>query len=238
VLELDAKNSAALRGLADIHYDRKDHRQAIPLYERYLTLEPDDAAARTDLATMYLYAGDAPRAITTYQAVIRQHPTFLQAHYNLALTYHRQGDNAAALTELETARGLAQDAKVRSQIDDMIASLRGEKPASPAQGRGAGAGGGDTPERSPFQSAVEEAFRAHPIMGPRIVTFAWSGPSTGRVLVESFPMEGMPPAVREKFAARLGGELRAAQSKHGVDGPVRLEIADAVSGAVMATVTP
>ena len=99
-------------------------------------------------------------------------------------------------------------------------------------------GASPSPPATAFQRAVEDAFRAHPIMGPRIVRFAWSGPAAGRVLVRNFPMEGMPPAVREKFAARLGETLRTAQTTHGVDGPVRMEIADATTGTVMATVSP
>jgi hypothetical protein len=75
-------------------------------------------------------------------------------------------------------------------------------------------------------------------MGQRIVRFEWSAPAAGRVVVRNFPMQGMPPAVREKFAARLGQEIRTAQGAHNVNGPVRMEIADASSGTIMATVTP
>lgn len=229
VIELDPKNPDALRGLANMHYDREEFREAIPLFERYLALRPEDDSARTDLATMYLYGGDATRAIATYQEVLKRNPSFLQAHYNLAVTYHRQGNDPAAIKELETARGLATEDGARKQIDDMTASLRAE-PASPA--------GVTAAARSPFQSGVETAFRGHPILGPRIVRFEWSAPAAGRVMVQNFPMEGMPPAVREKFAAHMAQEIRTAQETHGVDGPVRMEIADVTSGAVMATVVP
>jgi cytochrome c-type biogenesis protein CcmH/NrfG len=228
VLGLEPSNADALRGLANIHYDRDDHRKAIPVYEKYLALRPDDLSARTDLATMYLYAGDPDRAIATYEEVIRRNPSFLQAHYNLAVTYHGQGKDEAALKELEIARGLAPEEAARKQIDDMIASLRGEAKSPPS------ADG----SRSPFQGAVEASLRAHPIMGPRIVRFEWSGPARGRVLVQSFPMEGMPPEVRDKFTTRLAGELRGAQAEHPVEGPVRIEIADVASGRVMAAITP
>ena len=138
--------------------------------------------------------------------------------------------------ELEIARGLATEDGVHKQIDDMIAALRGEGPA-PEDTRAApptGAGG----PRTPFQGAVEQAFRTHPIMGPRIVRFEWTAPAAGRVLVQNFPMEGMPAAVREKFAGRLGDELRNAAAAHPVGGPVRVEIADVATGTVMATITP
>jgi Flp pilus assembly protein TadD len=234
VLQLQPENAEALRGVANVHYDRNEPKQAIPFYERYLTLRPEDASARTDLATMYLYAGDPPRAVATYEDVLRRNPGSLQAHYNLAVTYHRQGDDTRALTHLETARSLATEDGVRKQIDDMIAALKGGAtggPTPPADGAPAAAA-------TPFQGAVEQAFRAHPIMGPRIASFSWEGPATGRVLMKDFPMEAMPPAVREKFAARLGEDLRGAQRAHGVEGPVRMEIADLASGRVMATVTP
>src|SRR3989475_3298536 len=236
VLDRDAENADALRGLANLHYDRDDHTKAIPLFERYLTLRPDDPSARTDLATMYLYGGDAARALATDQAVIKRNPAFLQAHYNLGVAYHGQGDDRAALGELEIARGLTSDDGVRKQIDDMIAGLRGEGPAPEGAAAAPPADGGGT--RSPFQAAVEQAFRTHPIMGPRIVRFEWTTPGAGRVLVQNFPMEGMPPAVREKFTGRLADELRSAAGAHPVDEPVRVEIAHLATGTVMVAVAP
>lgn len=229
VLDLDPNRPEALRGIGNVHYDREEHKQAIPFYERYLALRPDDPGARTDLGTMYLYAGDAARALATFKRVVSEHPSFLQAHYNLGVTYHQQGDDAAALEELETARRLASDDGVRRQLDEMIARLRGEAPATRPPGGGA---------PSPFQAAVEKAFREHPIMGPRIVRFEWTAPGAGRVLVREFPMQAMPPQVREKFTTRLRDQLRSAQSATQVEGQVQMEIADASSGAVMATVTP
>jgi tetratricopeptide (TPR) repeat protein len=235
VLEIDPKNADALRGLANMHYDRNEYREAIPIFERYLTLRPDDPSARTDLGTMYLSVGDRARAIASYQDVIKRSPSFMQAYYNLAVTYHRQGNDEAAVAELQTARGLATDDAARKQIDDMLATVRGEPGAAPA---GPPGNGPAVTTRSAFQTAVEAALHDHPIMGPRIVRMEWTGPAAGRVLVQNFPMEGMPPAVREKFAARLGEQLRSAQETNKVEGPVRLEIADVGSGTVMATVTP
>jgi hypothetical protein len=84
---------------------------------------------------------------------------------------------------------------------------------------------------------VEDAFRGHPIMGPKIVRFEWTSPAAGRVMLQNFPMAAMPPEVREKFTTRLTETLRNAAAAHGVSGPARVELADASSGTVMATVT-
>jgi hypothetical protein len=117
----------------------------------------------------------------------------------------------------------------------MLATLQGAPPA-PAGAAPATASADGT--RTPFQSAVETAFRASPIMGSRIVGFEWSSPASGRVTVQNFPMQAMPSDVRDKFTARLAQEVRTARQAHPVDGDVRLEIADAGSGTVMASVVP
>ena len=240
VIQLEPRNAEGLRGLANLHYDRSEHQEAIPLFERYLAIRPDDPSARTDLGTMYLFAGNGERAIATYRDVIHRSPSYLQAYYNLAIAYHRQGNDTEALTQLRTARGLATQDDARQQIDDLIATLTG---GTPKQGGPAAKVSAPEPPpaatpRSPFQQAVEESFRGHPIMGPRIVRFDWTSPTSGRVVVQNFPMDGMPAAVREKFTTHLAEMLRTAAGAHPTTGPVQMEVADAASGTVMATVAP
>ena len=254
VLAREPDNLEAVKGKANVFYDRNDHAQAIPLYERVLAATPDDPDVLTDLATMRLSAGDAKQAIDGYEAVIAKHPEFLQAHYNLAVTHAQLGHTQMALERFRAARAFAPDEGTRKQIDAMMARLTGAV--------GAGAGGGPTPgadsgqagartggapaaappvdatPRSPFQAAVEKAFRSAPIMGERIVRFEWSGPGTARALVQDFPMDAMPPAVRDKFATRLAEDVRAAAGANAPGGPVTIEIADAAAGTVMTTVSP
>lgn len=238
-LEIAPKDPDVLRGAANLRYDRKDYREAVGLFERYLALRPDDNGARTDLGTMYFQSGDSDRAIAIYKEVLAKDPSFLQAHYNLAITYHRKGEEAAALASLEAARKLAKEDSVRAQIDQAIAQVKGGEGgptapagAPPAQAPAAVASTATTP----FQRQVEESLRGHPIMGPKIVRIEWSGPAAGRVVLQNFPMAGMPPEVRDKFATRLTDTLRSAADANGVSGPARLELADVSTGAVMATV--
>ena len=240
-LEIAPNDPDIIRGAANLRYDRNEHREAIALFERYLALRPDDHGARTDLGTMYFQSGDSDRAIAIYREVIAKDPSFLQAHYNLAITYHRKGDSAAALASLEAARKLAKEDAVRAQIDQAIASVKGGVPPTgdggapagqPAQAAPAAASAAGTP----FQRQVEEAFRGHTIMGPKIVRFQWSSPTTGRVMLQNFPMAAMPPEVREKFTTRLTETLRSAAEANAVTGPVKVELADVSSGSVMATI--
>src|SRR5262249_60691741 len=126
---------------------------------------------------------------------------------------------------------------VRSQIDETIARFGGTPPPAAGAPAGAAPARAESP-RSPFQRAVEEAFRGHQIMGPRIVRFEWSAPGVGRAVLQNFPMGGMPDEVRQKFTSRLSDALRDAAKANDPGGPVKVDLADVTSGDVMATVVP
>src|SRR5262245_18983669 len=74
-------------------------------------------------------------------------------------------------------------------------------------------------------------------MGDRIVRVDWNGRSGARRVGQDCPMAGMPDEGRGKFTDRLAQELRAASGANQPGGEVKLEIADADAGTVMATVT-
>ena len=230
VLDRQPKNEEALRGIALAYFDQNDPQRAAAAYERYLVVRPDDIDAHTYLATSYAIAGDVPRGLGMLREIVRDHATSWLAHYYLGAVLGHQGDRPGAETEFKAARQLATDEVVRKRIDETLAGLTGQPaPAIATDGQSG---------RSHFQSAVEEAFRGHPIMGPRIVRFEWSSAVAGRVVVANFPMDGMPPEVREKFTARLSEQIRQAEHDNPVDGRPAITIADATSGAVMATLTP
>jgi len=58
------------------------------------------------------------------------------------------------------------------------------------------------------------------------------------VLMQNFPMAGMPDDVKVKFTARLADALRDAAKANPPGGAVKMDIADAGTGDVMATVLP
>ena len=228
VLELAPKDLDAVRGLGNVHFDRDEYPQAIEQYTRYLEIDPKDSSVRTDLATMHLYAGDAKKAVAEYDKVIAADPKFFQAHFNKGIALRRAGEDAAATASFEKARELAPDERTKQQI----AAALGEA-APPASGAASGEASGVKPS---LQGIVERALREHPIAGPKVVGFEWPAPTSGKVMLESFPMEAMPPPIRERFLARLEKQLAEARTETGSAGTVELALVDRASGKVMATV--
>ena len=227
VLARDKNNADALRGLGSIHFEQDEPAEAVALYQRYLALKPDDQTVRTALGASYVAGGDLEKAIPLFREVIAKKPDTWPAHYYLGVALDQQGDRAAAVASVKKARELAPEDAVRTQIDQTLARM-GEAP-SPSE---------EAAARTPFQSDVEKAFRGHQIMGPRIVRFEWTTPGSGRVLVQNFPMSAMPDDVKQKFTGRLADVLRDAVKAHPPGDPVKVDIADASSGDVMATVVP
>jgi tetratricopeptide (TPR) repeat protein len=230
VLELAPQDLEALRGVGNVYYDLEEYARAIEHYEKYLALQPQDSNVRTDLGTMYLYSGKPDRAVAEYQAVVTKNPTFFQAHFNLGIAYQEKGDKEKAVRALTRAKELATDQEVRQRVDQLLTQISpGVKPASiPAPE-------GTAP--SLFQSAVEQLFRGHEIMGPKVSRIEWSSPTRGRVHLHSFPMSGMPPEVRERFIGRMRTKINEAKVLHSLEGEVKIEMVDADTGQVMETIT-
>lgn len=228
VLELDAEDLDAIRGIGNLHFDREEYPQAVESYSRYLAIRTDDLNVRTDLGTMYLYGGDPDKAIAEYTKVLASDPKFYQAHYNLGIAYAQKGQAAEALVSLGRARELAPDERTRKQIDAMIEHAKAGASGTSAEG-----------EREPktFQARIEDRLRAHPIVGPKIARLDWTSPIVGAVRLRDFPMQSMPEMVRQKFLEHLKGDLADAKQRSGATGAARLDLVDDQSGQVMASVT-
>jgi cytochrome c-type biogenesis protein CcmH/NrfG len=226
VLELSADDLDALRALGNIAFDQNDPEKAIGYYDRYLALKPDDLSVRTDLGTMYLASRDVEEATRIYQAVLGTDPHFFQAQFNLAIAYRAAGDEQRAMAALERARGLANDDPSRQRVEALQAHL-GADPSLPATG---GA-------QASMRSEVESIFRTHPIAGPKVERFAWTGDGAVQVILRDFPMEGMPPEVRQRFADRIETGLREKKERFGRSDALQVQLVDSTTGRVMETIT-
>jgi tetratricopeptide (TPR) repeat protein len=244
VLELAPNDPDALKGLGNIHYDFEEHAKAIDYYQRYLAQKPDDPGVRTDLGTMYLYSNNFDQAIGEYQTVIAKDPGFFQAYFNLGVAYNEKGEKGKSLEALNKAKSLTTDQAVRDRIDQFLTQI--SAPASPpvAQAPPTTPPPSSSPQvaqvqvdasLSPFQQAVEKVLRGANIMGERINRIEWTSPTEARVLLQNFPMSGMPPQVRAGLVGRLQTKILEAREATGVSTAAKIELIDLDSQQVMET---
>jgi tetratricopeptide (TPR) repeat protein len=230
LLERQPENLDALRALGNIAFDRNTPERAMEYYRRYLKVKPDDLSVQTDLATMLLSTKNIDAALKGYQDVLAVDPKFFQAQFNLAIAYRAAGDDAKALAALQHARAIADDDATRQRVDALLARLTGTPAPGGAAAAAAPGGGG-------VRGDVEAIFRTHPIVGPKLDRIDWPSDDRAQIVLREFPMEGMPPMVRDKFTERIRNGLRDTRARNQTSAPLTVELVDAATGHVMATVT-
>ncbi|HYB98287.1 MAG TPA: tetratricopeptide repeat protein [Candidatus Limnocylindrales bacterium] len=107
-------------------------------------------------------------------------------------------------------------------------AVAGSAPAAP--------GSAHTPKTnasSDFQREAEALLVAHPIMGQRIRSFEWTGTAAARVMVGDFPMDKMPPVVRNKFKSGMNEKLTALATARSIADPIHLELVDPETSQTM-----
>ena len=253
VLKLQPDNLDALRGIGDIDYDHQRYDQAIAAYEHYLKKKPDDPEVRTDLGTMYFSTGNPDQAVVQYKKVIAAHPGFYQAYLNMGAAYTQENKPADAAAAFKQALAVAPDDTSRAQAKDLIARITGAPapgasmpPESAAASSPAGAAAEQTsgsPAVAPtagkmdFHGAVEAMLRGLPIAGPKVGSIQWPDQLKARILMDSFPMDQMPPNAKDSFLAELKLKIHKAKKDNNISSPVEVDFVDSASGRVMETVT-
>jgi tetratricopeptide (TPR) repeat protein len=231
-MRLDPSNVEALRTRGNLAYDAQDFAEAEKQFTRYLEIDPSDPGVKTDLASALLFQGNREKAEVLYREVIAANPDFVQAHLNLGIALHADGEREAANASLQEALARAQTPEQKAQVEKVIALA--ERRTSEAGGAAAAPPAAATSTASTdFQRDAEAALRRHPIVGPKIDSVSWKGPMEGVVLIRGFPMDAMPPVVRNKFKSRMNEELSELATRDGVDGTLKIEIVDADSKKVM-----
>ena len=251
VVDREPDNLDAIRALGNIAFDQQQPGVAVELYQRYLKQKPDDLDVQTDLGTMYLAAGKSDQAIQQYESVLKTNPSFFQAQFNLAIAYRSLNQPDQALAALEKSRAMAPDDKTRTQVDQLLARLKGQPVPEPVAAGEAPAGqaAGQAPAApapavvapaaatGTFQGDAEGLFRQNPIMGPKVQRIEWAGAETAKVYLRDFPMDQMPEGMRSMFMDRMKGRIKDRKEAYKVTQTTRFDLVDDASGRVMGTIT-
>ena len=86
----------ALVNLANIHYARDQHIEAMALYERALSLDPDCFEAHFNLGNVHHDLSRYDDALASYREAVSLNPSYPEAHFYLAVTLEKMGRSPEA----------------------------------------------------------------------------------------------------------------------------------------------
>ena len=115
-----------------------------------------------------------------------------------------------------------------------VAAKTSESPAAAAPSAGAGAAADSMKD---FHGEIEQMVKGLPIAGPKVGYIQWPEQLKGRVLMDNFPMDDMPPFAKTKFDSDLKTGIDTAKQANNISSPVELDIVDSATGRIMETVT-
>ena len=192
LLEKEPENAYVLRLLGNTLGQLGDGERAAVYFRDYLKLFPRDAQVRLALGDQLAAAGRHSEAVTQYQSAIEIAPDFYLAHVHLSESYRRWGRPEEAETYKTMAEKLKKDKGERNPAPLALARFGNEVK---------GSANGDSAYVS-----LRNFFRDHPIVGPKMTDFQVQD-RKATLYVKAFPMEAMPPFVRERFDAKVREQL-------------------------------
>lgn len=99
----------ALVNLANIHYARDQHIEALALYERALALEPECFEAHFNLGNVHHDLSRYEDALVCYREAVSINPSYPEAHFYLAVTLEKLGRSPEAKPHWRLYRELAPE---------------------------------------------------------------------------------------------------------------------------------
>lgn len=213
ILKVDPNNGFALLSLGDISFNQQVFNKALEYYEHYVKLFPENVDAKARYASALSFNGKVDEAQRVLQEVLKKEPKNFNAQAYLAITYAQKGDKERALKVGEDALASAPSEEARERFAGFLASIREEKQTAssspnPTQQRGVVAETG--------VGAIEAFIRANAVAGPKFVRAEKSSDAALHLYFSNFPMDQMPPFVRDKFvqgvrekvASALDGDIK------------------------------
>jgi Flp pilus assembly protein TadD len=130
-LELKPNYPPAVLNLAGVENNRgaalarlKEYDQAIPYYQRAISLRPDLVEFRCNLAGSLAANGKSNNAIAQYEQAIQLQPGNARAHRELGILLSQQGRFVEALSQLQMAAKLQPDAVTYFRMGIILGNQR------------------------------------------------------------------------------------------------------------------
>ncbi len=129
-------NVKALYERARVFHKRGRLQEAMRLYERTLSLNPDYVDALNNLGVIHIQNRRYPAARESFAKAIRLRPDYVDSHYNLACIHALEGAVSQSLIHLKRAVSLDQSVKDWARGDADLRNLHGVQGFEEIIGRG------------------------------------------------------------------------------------------------------
>jgi hypothetical protein len=200
ILQVEPENPWALVQMAEISFNQKLFDKSADFYERYLKSNPEDTTIRTRLASSLTFSGASERAIKELETVIKTDPENFQALAFLAIAQNEVGNSEQARAFLSKAIALAPNEEAKSRLlkfGDSVGSLASSQNDFKTE---------QTPST---ENSLQIFLKNHPIAGPKFVALTPQGKDV-YIDFSQFPMDKMPPVVKDKFTNAVAAEAKKA----------------------------
>lgn len=206
ILKIDAQDKDALLTLANITYNRQVFDKAADYYEQYLKYYPTDDQARSIYASTLTFLGKFSSADQELKGLLKRNPKDFAILANATVNFAAWGKSKEALAMSKKAEAHAPDQASREKFTQFLSQLLDSK-AETDKPKDSNNALNPTHDTAKAMQEFDNFIRANPVAGPKFVRSELLGDGTLNLYMRQFPVEQMPPAVREKFIGSIDAKL-------------------------------
>jgi tetratricopeptide (TPR) repeat protein len=238
-LEIQPDDAEVRTDLGTMRYEMGDAEGAVEEFQRVIAKSPEFYQAYFNLGVVYDSRGDREAA---HEQLRKARDTAAEPAVKQRIDALLQAAQKSGGSLADAAAAASQTAQTGGPAGVPPAAPGGAEPSAEAAADAAAAAASaavaaapkEAPAGKDFPSTVENVFRSAPVAGPKVAKVEWPDAKHARVLMEGFPMAGMPDVMKNRFLDRLKGGIAAARQRFSVNEPISIEIVDQGSGDVMA----
>ena len=205
ILKIAPKDTEALAAMANISFNQQALSKAIEYYERYLEIKKDDFEMRANYGMALARLGRFDEGLKQIQQVLAKQPNDFTARGYLAVTYSMKGDKEKALKAGAEALAVSPNEEARARLSDFLSSVS----AAPTDANLAP----DTKKSAGGIDSIVAVVRDSPVAGPKMARFELTADKDIVIEMNDFPVDKMPPFVRQQFSDKIQAKLSEVEPK-------------------------
>ena len=121
----DPENPQLLSDLGDAFFESQRYQEAIPVYEKAVSIHPANPDILNDLGLSYFYIGDQEKGLDTINRAIAADPVYKHAWLSKGFMLSSLGRHDEAITTLNKVKELDAGGPLAKAADDFLREMEG-----------------------------------------------------------------------------------------------------------------